>query len=40
MLSLKEGTDNRMLILENMMRDVGGDKMRALIRVSLLDLKP
>ena len=32
MLSLKEGTDNRMLILENMMRDVGGDKMRALIR--------
>eukprot|EP00284_Hemiselmis_tepida_P006588 CAMPEP_0174931424 /NCGR_PEP_ID=MMETSP1355-20121228/33541_1 /TAXON_ID=464990 /ORGANISM="Hemiselmis tepida, Strain CCMP443" /LENGTH=299 /DNA_ID=CAMNT_0016177773 /DNA_START=99 /DNA_END=995 /DNA_ORIENTATION=+ len=32
MLSLKEGTDNRMLVLENMMRDVGGDKMRTLIR--------
>lgn len=31
MLSLKEGTDNRMLVLENMMREIGGDKMKALI---------
>jgi len=31
MMSLKEGSDNRMLVLENMMRDVGGDKMKALI---------
>ncbi len=33
MFSLREGTDNRMLVLENMMRDLGGDKMKALVRV-------
>eukprot|EP00288_Rhodomonas_lens_P003638 CAMPEP_0177735388 /NCGR_PEP_ID=MMETSP0484_2-20121128/24746_1 /TAXON_ID=354590 /ORGANISM="Rhodomonas lens, Strain RHODO" /LENGTH=256 /DNA_ID=CAMNT_0019248941 /DNA_START=136 /DNA_END=904 /DNA_ORIENTATION=- len=32
MLSLKEGTDNRMLVLENLMRDIGGDKMKGLIQ--------
>jgi len=31
MMSLKEGTDNRMLVLENLMREVGGDKMKTLI---------
>lgn len=31
MLSLKEGTDNRMLVLENLMREIGGDKMKTLI---------
>jgi hypothetical protein len=28
MMSLKEGTDNRMLVLENLMREIGGDKMK------------
>ena len=31
MLSLKEGTDNRMLVLENLMRDTGGDKMKQVL---------
>jgi chromosome segregation ATPase len=31
MMSLKEGTDNRMLVLENLMREIGGDKMKNLI---------
>jgi hypothetical protein len=31
MMSLKEGTDNRMLVLENLMREIGGDKMKTLI---------
>jgi lipopolysaccharide biosynthesis regulator YciM len=31
MMSLKEGTDNRMLVLENLMREVGGDKMKTLM---------
>lgn len=30
-MSLKEGTDNRMLVLENLMREIGGDKMKTLI---------
>ena len=31
MMSLKEGTDNRMLVLESLMREIGGDKMKTLI---------
>ena len=31
MMGLKEGTDNRMLVLENLMREIGGDKMKNLI---------
>ena len=32
MLSLKEGTDNRMLVLESLMREIGGDKMKGLVQ--------
>ena len=31
MISLKEGTDNRMLVLENLMREAGGDKMKQVL---------
>ena len=32
MLSLKEGTDNRMLVLESLMREIGGDKMKGMVQ--------
>ena len=35
MLNLKEGTDNRMLVLESLMREIGGDKMKGAPRPSV-----
>jgi hypothetical protein len=32
MESLKEGTDNRMMVLESLMREIGGDKMKGLVQ--------
>ncbi len=32
MMSLKEGTDNRMLVLESLMREIGGDKMKGMVQ--------